>query len=362
MKITDVKGYLLAPHHSRPMALVRVFTDEGIAGMGECSPMNSAALLGFVEHALKPLVMGENPMDTERLWQKMLLKTYKLGPMGAQIEAMAGIDIALWDIKGKALGVPIYQLLGGACRDTNIRMYASFARVPTAADDARQASEWVQMGFDALKIHSATGWMFDTGVDFTLDSVREIRAAVGDKVDFMVDVNNAYTVHHALKIGRELEKYNIFHFEEPIAAYDLEGYNQLQAALDVPLAAGEQQYTRWQHKDLLQIGRIDILQPDIVKTGFTEIKKICDLASAFNKPVTLHNVQPTIGTIATVHMAAANPGCLYAQEYGAGRSHPTQDYLLKEPVVPVKGHIRVPEKPGLGIEIDERGLERLKDM
>ncbi len=361
MKITAVKGYLVAPHSNRPMALVRVSTDEGLEGFGECSPMNAAALLGLIEHALAPLVIGENPLDTERLWQKMLLRTYKLGPMGAQIEAMAGIDIALWDIKGKALGVPVYQLLGGAVRK-DIRMYASFGRVPTALDDAKQAAEHVQMGFDALKIHSATGWMFDNGRDFTLDSVREIRAAVGDKIDFMVDVNNAYTVHHALEIGRALEKYHIFHFEEPIAAYDLEGYAQLQAALDVPIAAGEQQYTRWQHKDLLSIGKVDILQPDIVKTGFTEMKKIVDLASAFNKPVTLHNVQPTIGTAATVHVAASSPNCLYAQEYGVGRENPARQLLLKEPIEVKRGHIAVPEKPGLGVEIDEKGLERLLDM
>jgi len=360
LKITRVEGVLVAPNHRRPMAIVRVYTDEGLTGIGECSPMNAPVLLSFVEHGLSPLVVGENPMDTERLWQKMLLKTYKLGPMGAQIEAMAGIDIALWDIKGKALGVPVYQLLGGAVRK-EIRMYASFGRVPSPKDDAKQAAEHVAMGYDALKIHSATQWMYDVGYDATLESVKEIRAAVGYDIDFMVDVNNAYTVHHALAIGRKLEEHAIFHFEEPIAAYDYEGYAQLTTSLDIPLSAGEQEYTRWQHRDLITKGKIDILQPDIVKTGITEMKKIVDLASTFNRPVTLHNVQPTIGTAATLHVAASTPGCIYSQEYGIG-PHPAREYLLKDPLVVERGRMRVPEKPGLGIEIDEKGLSRLKEM
>lgn len=191
--------------------------------------------------------------------------------------------------------------------------------------------------------------------------MKEIRSAVGYEVDFIVDVNNAYSAHHALQIGRKLEEYNIFHFEEPIAAYDYEGYAQLAASLDVPIAAGEQEYTRWQHKDLLSRGKIDILQPDVAKTGITEMKKITDLASAFNKPVTLHNVQPTVGIAATIHMAASTPGCIYAQEYGV-RPHPARDCLLKEPLRVEKGHIRVPSGPGLGIEIDEKGLKKLVDM
>jgi L-alanine-DL-glutamate epimerase-like enolase superfamily enzyme len=359
VKIARVEVILLAPNHNRPMALVRVHTDEGLVGIGECSPMNAPTLLVLVEKALSPLVIGEDPFDIERLWQKMLLGAYKLGPMGAQIEAMAGIDIALWDIKGKALQVPVYQLLGGAVR-REIRVYASFGRVPSPKDDARQADEHVKMGYDALKIHSATKWMFDIGYDATLESVKEIRAAVGDEVDLMVDVNNAYTVHHALQVGRKLEDYGVFHFEEPIAAYDYDGYAQLSAALDVPIAAGEQEYTRWQHRDLLSRGKIDILQPDVVKTGITELKKIVDLASAFNKPVTLHNVQPTVGTAATVHVAASTPGCLYAQEYGVA-PHPAKEYLLRNPIEVRGGRIRVPEAPGLGIDIDEKGLKRLRD-
>jgi len=177
----------------------------------------------------------------------------------------------------------------------------------------------------------------------------------------LVDVNNAYTVHHALEVGRQLEELNVFHFEEPIPAYDYDGYNRLQAALDIPIAVGEQEYTRWQFRDLITVAQVDILQPDVVKSGgFTEMMKIAALAQTYNKPIIVHNTQPTIGTSAHLHFWAACQSCLYPQEYNI-EPHPLRDKtpILKTPLNIVNGYMDVPQGPGLGIEIDEKVLSEL---
>jgi L-alanine-DL-glutamate epimerase-like enolase superfamily enzyme len=358
MKIVQVESFLLA----RQYIIVRVTTDEGIVGYGECSPMNGPAIKSMVDNALTPLIIGADPFDVEALRKLMLTRCYKLGPMGALNNAIAGIDIALWDIIGKAVGQPVYRMIGGEVRK-KVELYASFMRRDlTPVEEAKRAAHFVEQGFRAIKIHSATPWMYDTGFDQTLKTVKEIRAAVGDDIMLMVDPNNAYTPHRAIQIGRQLEEFGVFHFEEPVAAYDYPGLAEVAQALDIPIAAGEQEYTVWQFRALITEGKVDILQPDVVKSGgITETKKIIQLGEAFNKPVTMHQTQPTIGQIATVHLAAASPMCLYPQEYNI-EPHPLRERLLTSPLEIKDGFIEVPDKPGLGIEIDEKALKELMKL
>ena len=359
MKITDVKPLVLRQR----FILVKVFTDEGIVGIGECSPMNAPVIVAMLEHALKPLVLGEDPFNIERLWNKMFYAPYKLGPMGAQLEAISGIDIALYDIVGKALGVPAYKLLGGAVRD-KVEVYASSMRRDlTPRQEAERVEEFAKQGYRAYKMHSATPWMFDSGFDQTIKTLKAIRSLAGYDMDLLVDVNNAYTLHRAIQVGRQLEELKVFHFEEPIAAYDYAGYGKLVEALDIPIAAGEQEYTRWQHRDLITIGNVDIVQPDVMKSGgITETKKIALLADTYNKSVTVHNTQPTVGTAAHLHFWASTPNCRYPQEYNI-EPHPLRDEypILKEPLIVKDGFLDVPQGPGLGIELDEKAVAKLME-
>jgi len=358
VKITRVESIVLLEQFH----IVRIHTDDGVVGVGEVSPMSAAVTHAFVEKVLAPLVVGQNPRDIERIWHQMYHVPHKLGPMGAHLNAMAGIDIALWDIAAQVAGVPLYVLLGGKVRD-RVEVYASsMSRDLTPVDEAHRAVEFQEAGYRAYKMHSATRWMYDQGPDQTVETVREVRAAAGEDFDIIVDVNNAYLPHTAVRIARELEKYRVFHFEEPIAAHDLDGYARLVGKVDIAIAAGEQSYTRWQFRDLIMQGHVDIVQPDVVKCGgITEFLKIAAVASTFNRPITVHNTQPVIGTMAHLHLWLSVQGCLYPQEYNIERHALRDDWpIAKEAPQVVGGFIEAPTKPGLGIELDEDVITRIR--
>jgi L-alanine-DL-glutamate epimerase-like enolase superfamily enzyme len=360
LKVTDLKTYVLKTGHT----LVEVFTDGGITGIGECSPMtHGAAFAALIDKALRRHVVGANPFDVEKIWRSAYFAGYKLGPMGIFLNALAGVDIALWDLMGKALGVPCYLLLGGKLRD-KVPLYASAMRKHrTPQAEAAFLARWVERGFKAVKIHPYEYWAFDQGRDDTLDVVREVRAALGPDLPLLVDVNNSYTVHRAIEVGRELEKFKCALFEEPIAAYDYAGYARLTAALDIAVGAGEQEYTHWQHRDLILQGQVDVIQPDVVKCGgLTELRKIGVIANAFNRPIRCHNTQPTVGTAAHYHFWVSDPMCLYEQEYNI-EEHPLRDRtpILTEPLPIQDGFLTMPDKPGLGVELDRKVLKELME-
>lgn len=350
MEITKVEARILYER----FIIVRVETDEGIVGYGESSPMG-ASVVGAAVHRLGEIIRGRDPFQTEAIWMEMYKNAYKLGPGGAQLHAMAGIDIALHDIKGKALGTPVYNLLGGAHR-RRIPVYASLKRRDLPPEGhADLVEEVIERGFTGYKQPTARPWMNDVGNDQTIEIVEAIRKRLGDRVTILVDVNNAYTVHHAIQVGRELERLGVFLFEEPISPNDYDGYRRLQAALDIPVAAGEQEYTRWQHRDLIQIAQVDILQPDVIKAGgFTEMMKIAALAQTHHRPIVTHNTQPTLGTAASLHFWAACPSCLYPQGLNID-PHPLRDEapLLAKPLIATAGHLDVPDGPGLGVEVND---------
>ena len=351
MRITDVTTFLL-PWGS---LFVKVDTDAGISGWGECSPMNGRVIQAMVVYALKPLVLGGDPFDVEVLWERMLLRPYKLGPQGAQPEAMAGIDIALWDIIGKATGQPISRLLGGRFRD-RIRCYYSYGWNGKQSPDevAAELVARVEEGYGALKLRMGYGPLKgEIADDPALPMLRAIRAAVGDGVRIAFDVNNGYSAHKAIQVGRYLqEHFDLAWYEEPTPQYDYLALAQVSAALDLPVSAGEHEYTRWQFRDLLLQGSPDIVQPDLVKCGgFTEAKKIAALCEAWSKPIIVHNTQPTIGTAASLHFCAATANAMYPQEFTGHRAE--LDALFHNRLEFVDGHLLVPQAPGLGLEVNE---------
>ena len=281
---------------------------------------------------------------------------------GAVYCAVAGLDIAMWDLKGKALGVPIYQLLGGKTKD-KIRMYASSLRRDlTPLEEARRASSLVEEGYTAYKLHSALPGAIDHPSDQTIATVTEVRKAVGPDIEILVDVNGAFSAHHAIEIGKALENLGVFHFEEPRPHYDLAGLASVADVLDIPIASGEMIYNHHQYKDLINWGKIDIIQPDIVKVpGFTEFQRIAAVASSFGKPMTAHNTQPTISTVAHLHACAAFANMPYAQEYNIEPiSIRDERPILKEPLKLIDGYFEVPNGPGLGIDLDEETIRKFQ--
>ncbi len=340
LKITDAKairtgGYLY----------YKLFTDVGVTGVGEPSPSNSAANAEYLERSLKPLLVGEDAFDVEKLWEKMYLGTYKVRGQGVSM-AISGVDIALHDLIGKALGVPVYKLLGGRYRE-RIRMYASYtSRERTAAEQARLCAQAVERGFTAAKIKIAARQGFDSRpIELDRELVRECRKAIGDKTELMVDANSGYSVPTAIRIGRYLEQQNVAMFEEPVPYWDYEGTASVRAALDLPVSGGEQDHTRYDFQKMIAAGAVDIVQADVTKAGgFSECRKIAALADAAGLGYTPHNTSHRIGLYAMLHLVAATPCCRGAQEF-------VMEPAREQPwLAPQGGYITVPDKPGLGID------------
>ena len=357
MKITQVECLILDGY-----PIVRIYTDEGLVGIGECFRRLPEVIKITIDNIITPILIGKDPVETETRWQEMIRATSASDMGGAVYCAVAGLDIAMWDLKGKALGVPIYQLLGGKSKD-KIRMYASSLRRDlTPLEEARRASSLVEEGYTAYKLHSALPGAIDHPSDQTIATVTEVRKAVGPDIEILVDVNGAFSAHHAIEIGKALENLGVFHFEEPRPHYDLEGLASVADALDIPIASGEMIYTHHQYKDLINWGKIDIIQPDIVKVpGFTEFQRIAAVASSFGKPMTAHNTQPTISTVAHLHACAAFANMPYAQEYNIEPiSIRDERPILKEPLKLVDGYFEVPTGPGLGIDLDEETIRKFQ--
>ncbi|MGH2354297.1 MAG: mandelate racemase/muconate lactonizing enzyme family protein [Chloroflexota bacterium] len=360
MKITEVECLILANEHP----IVRIATDDGVIGWGEC--FRRARLLAkmTIEDVFRPLLLGADPLDTEVLHRRMLRAGAVAGPLGTLAVAVAGVDIALWDIKGKAFGVPIWRLLGGKVRD-HIPVYASSLRRDLSpADEARRVAALAKQGYRAYKLHSAVPGRIDDPADRTLETIREIRAAVGENVTLLVDVNGAYSTHHAIEVGKRLEDLGVTVFECPVPEHDYGGLAQVANALAVPVAAGESHFTHRQFYDLIVDGQVDILQPDVVKAaGLTELQKIAVLAATFHRPMTVHNTQPTICTAAHLHFCAVHPHVPYHQEYNIEPvSIRDQWPILATPLRVAGGDMAVPDGPGLGVEVDEAVVRRLVDV
>ena len=357
MKITQVECLILDGY-----PIVRIYTDEGLVGIGECFRRLPEVIKITIDNIITPVLIGKDPVETGPRWQEMIRATSASDMGGAVYCAVAGLDIAMWDLKGKALGVPIYQLLGGKSKD-KIRMYASSLRRDlTPLEEARRASSLVEEGYTAYKLHSALPGAIDHPSDQTIATVTEVRKAVGPDIEILVDVNGAFSAHHAIEIGKALENLGVFHFEEPRPHYDLAGLASVADALDIPIASGEMIYNHHQYKDLINWGKIDIIQPDIVKVpGFTEFQRIAAVASSFGKPMTAHNTQPTISTVAHLHACAAFANMPYAQEYNIEPiSIRDERPILKEPLKLVDGYFEVPTGPGLGIDLDEETIRKFQ--
>ena len=369
MKITDIETIVLRLPEVKAIGdgcqsilLVRVRTDEGITGIGEVhtNPTVSKAIIEapvchVASRGLKEVLLGENPLEIGRLWDKMYAATQTYGRRGAVMHAISGIDIALWDILGKALGQPIHRLVGGARAD-RFPIYASDLIPDTTEATIDLARRHQAAGYRAMKL----GWG-TLGRSFREDvkRVSAVRAAVGEGMDLMVDIGTPIPFDDALRLGRAFAELSVYFLEEPLSPDDLDGFRRLVAASPTPIATGEKETTQFAYLDLMERGGLRIIQPDVARVGgISETLRIAALAEARNVQMIPHCWATDILVAATLHVIATLRRCPYL-EYNV-TDNPLRRDLLTQPIRPVDGIVAVPTGPGLGIEIDEETVRRYR--
>jgi L-alanine-DL-glutamate epimerase-like enolase superfamily enzyme len=341
--------------------VVRVHTDAGITGVGEvdASPTVVKAIIDAppshaISSGLRELLLGEDPRDIERLWDRMYQGSIFYGRRGVGVMAMSGLDIALYDILGKALEVPAYRLMGGA-RRSSLPAYASTLMPDTPDEAEAHAREVAARGFGAIKF----GWgPFGRDADLDEELVAAVRRGAGEGVDIMLDIGFGWRdAEHAIAMTRRLARYRPRWIEEPLPPDDVEGYARLADAVDVPIAAGEENTTRFEFAELIERGHLDVLQPDISRCGgLTEARRIAAMAHARGRACVPHAWSTGIISAASLHLLATLPVAPYL-EYCI-RPNPLNTGLVRNPVVVENGWAAVPQAPGLGITLDEAELER----
>jgi len=358
---TSSRGWL---YKSRGSCIVEIEADDGTVGWGECYGP-SAVAKAYIETQFAPRILGRDCFDVEVIWEDLYNRIKDYGGKGMAASALSGIDIALWDLVGKACGKPIHKLIGGAFR-TEVTCYATglyFIDMDRLIEEAvEEAQGYVAEGFTAVKMKIGLG---DPKLD--IRRVAAVREAVGSDVRLMVDANHCMTVPQAIRIGRELEQLDIEWFEEPISPEDIDGYVEVSRALDMAVAGGENEMTRWGFRDLVVRKAMDIIQPDVCAAGgISECRKIATLASAHGVECVPHAWGSVIGVAATLHFLAALPDQpssfrpLPPMFEFEQCENPFRDLLAKEPIVQNRGKVQIPTGAGLGIEIDRSILDRYR--
>jgi D-galactarolactone cycloisomerase len=372
MKIRDIKTYRLDTALAEPFAysqawyarrgalLVEIVSEDGLSGWGEAfgPPLLTAPIVDFY----KLLLIGSDAVATELHWQNLYNRLRDHGQKGLAIEALSALDIALWDMKGRYLGLPVHRLIGGPLR-SRVQAYATgFYRkrggdaVAYLSDEAQHRAE---AGFSAIKLK------LGFGIDEDIRLCHSIRRAVGETMTMMVDANHAYDASAAIRVGRQIEELDIAWFEEPVPPEDLQGYKQVKSALGIPIAGGEAEFTRWGFRPILVERAIDILQPDACAAGgISECKKIADMANAFGVRVNPHVWGTGVALAASLQLIATlpdNPPGLNPiaplLEFDLSE-HPIRMAVLTEPIRHQAGWVDVPTGPGLGIEIDRAAIAK----
>lgn len=355
----------------RAAALVVVETRDGRRGIGEAVGPAPATTERLIEAELAPTLVGEDPLDVERHWAAMCTADLYDHPRGERTAAASGIDIALWDLAGKHYGAPVHRLLGGGAggpgaagdgtaadggaargaptADGRLRAYASdlFWDDPDAM--AERAAGYVDRGFEAVKCHLGRGRDADEA------RVRAMREAVGD-AELMVDVNCGYDRAEALRVGRMLEEYGVYWYEEPLEPRDVEGLAELRRKLATPIATGENLFTKWGFRELFAAGAADYAMPDAMRCGgLTETRKVLALAEAFDVVPTPHCFATGVGLAATAQAMATSPAARWLELDVTG--FPLLDPLLADGLDLDDGTVGVPSGPGLGVELPDDVVE-----
>ena len=347
----------------RSTTLVKVTTDDGLVGWGE------GAAADLVDGLLAPLLIGQDPMDRAGLWERMFHALYNgNNAVGLAGSALSALDIALWDLAGKATGLPVCALLGGKVRD-KVAVYATGLYYTEGEFPDRlldEARGYVAAGFKGMK--TKVGGLF---IAEDVARVRALRDAIGPDIHLMVDANEAYNATTAIRIGQQLADLDLVWFEEPVNAQDLDAYLEVKAALPMAIAGGENLRTRYEFKPYLTRRAYDIVQPDIMHCGgITEMQRICAMANACGIQINPHVWGSPVMIAATLHLAATLPPCPPARNAQPYMQEPVMEFdrtpsairqeLCVVPFDQEDSFVRVPTGPGLGIEVDEEVVERLR--
>ncbi|MGI6574863.1 MAG: mandelate racemase/muconate lactonizing enzyme family protein [bacterium] len=327
--------------------IVRITTTDGLVGIGEgLVRIAPKATKYIVDEMLAPRIMGKDPLDAAGLWWEMFSAMRTRGhTKGHFLEAISAVDVALWDIIAQAANLPLYKVLHGFGRQ-RIPAYASSVFISSVDEMEAQAKKFLDMGYTAMKIKLGTGLHED------IEAVAAIRAAVGKNVKLMVDTNSVYDAATAIRLGRQLEQYDLEWLEEPVPPYDLQGYMHVKRGQAIPIAGGEGEFSLYGFRDFLATGAVDIVQPDLGRVGgFTEGMRIAALIQAHNLKFAPHTgMCSAVNIVASMHYAAAAPN-LYGFEF-MELTHPLIDMFTTPMPRPVNGEIVLPDTPGLGVKLD----------
>jgi D-galactarolactone cycloisomerase len=378
MKITGIETYVLecklredqffmwaqGVFTRRVTTIVEIFTDEGITGFGEAFGFSPRAIKSVIDHTYRPILLGENPLDTNRLWDRLYTLSRMEGQKGIAVQALSAVDIALWDIKGKLYKAPIADLLGGRYRD-RVDTYPTGLFKRSVPDQTgaqiEEAVGYLRQGYHAMKLKIGYGLAED------LKKVRAIRKAVGEDVRLMVDANCAYNASEAIWLGKRMEECDLFWFEEPVPPEDLQGHIEFKQKVNIMLAAGESEFTRYGFRDLISKRAVDILQPDLCSMGgYSEMMKIVDLATAWDIRCIPHVWGSAVGLAANLQLQAALPH--FPTSYFPEESlieydrspNPLREDLVEERFEMEGTRIIIPKGPGLGVTLNKKELNRYR--
>ncbi len=362
MKITDLRVFQTEGGHAN-WTFVKLYTDEGITGVGEASLERFNDIVANAAESLKNFVVGQDPFQIEYIWNAIYKTTFWHGGV-IILSALSAIEQALWDIKGKALGVPIYEFLGGKLRD-KVRAYANawaFGKIVTEMTNedtpdsiAENALKMVDKGFTAMKwdpFREGGQVISKSEEEFAVACVKRVREAVGPAIDILVECHGRFNMHSAIRMAQKLEPFDPFFYEEPIPPDNADAMAEVQRSINLPVATGERLFTRWDFRVLLEKQAARIIQPDICHVGgFMELKKVAAMAESYYVSVQPHNSNGPLCVLASLHLDATIPNVQFQEFF-----YPYLDLynqMITEPIKFKDGYLEVPSGPGLGTDLNE---------
>ena len=349
MKIINVECLII--DKSFPYVLIE--TDEGISGIGECFRRAPLITKATIDYLYKDILIGLNPEEISYIWNILFNASSVTGPYGSLLTALSGVDTALWDIKLKKDNLSLSDAFGGK-KKKFIDLYASsMRRDMEPEEEAERALYFFEKGFKFYKMHSAFPEEIDSPRDNTLKTVAAIRKILDNKIQIMVDVNGAYSLNKALEVGKELENFDVFQFEQPVHVTMLDEMKVLQEELQINISSGECCYTVPDFINLIEKCSPDIIQPDAIKTGgITEFLKISSELISRNQTIMIHNTQPLISTSIHMNFLSANPKLNLPLEYNIEKNSLLENPIVSENFKISEGRIEVPGKKSFGLEFN----------
>jgi galactonate dehydratase len=366
LKITDIRTAVVMVHG--PQTHVRIYTDHGIIGQGEAT--DAAVGAPAIIKGLRRFLIGKDPLNVDAIWEELRTGNIFSGAQGGQfVAALSGVEIALWDLAGKAVGLPVYQLLGGKFRD-KVRMYCDTDMPDPLSPAVEKKLAWVRdQGFTALKMDiddlrdpsrfdKINPTANNAEIDRMVKWVKRVREAMPASMDLAVDMHGRYDANTAKKVAKEMEPFRLLWLEEPVPAEDIDAMTDIRQSCSTPIGCGENLYMRWGYTELLHKRGIDVITPDIQKTGgLSEARKIANLAQTHYIPFAPHCVVSPIGTMASAHVCASIPNFLACEWHWISRPDYWKGWV-KEGEIIDKGYVTVTDRPGIGVEMNEEVARR----